>query len=80
MEEKVSATESWNAPLVARPAETTGAAGALVTLGAMAFGVTDVQVIAALGTVAALAPSAVTFLVSNGGVRGVARRLWRGRL
>lgn len=67
------------APLVSRPAETAGAGGALATLGAYAFGVTDPQTIAAVGTVAALLPAVVTFLVSNGGVRGVARRLWKGR-
>jgi hypothetical protein len=73
-----SVAAQGSSALLSRPAETAGGAGALVTLGALAFGVTDVQVITALGTVAALLPSAVTFVVSNGGVRGIARRIWRG--
>lgn len=66
-------------PLLARPAETAGGAGAFATLAAVAFGVTDPNTIAAIGVAAGLLPGAVTFLRTNGGLRGVARTLWRGR-
>lgn len=44
---------------------------------------TDTAIISALGSAApslvALAGAAVVYLISNGGIRGVAGALWRGR-
>lgn len=62
-----------------RPAEAAGAAGAAAVLLAVALGVDDAGTVAALGAVVGLLPAAVTTLVDAGGVRGAARRLWRGR-
>jgi len=59
-----------------RPAETAGAttglAGALVALG-----VGDERA-AAIALAVGVVPGIVTWLVDHGGLRGAARRLWRG--
>lgn len=47
-----------------RPAETTGAAGAVALLVAHAVGVSDPDTIVALGVVIALLPAGVTWLVN----------------
>lgn len=61
-----------------RPAETAGVGGSIVTALALAFKL-PVEVVAAAGIVAGAVPSLVTYLVANGGVRGVCRRVWSGR-
>jgi energy-converting hydrogenase Eha subunit A len=61
-----------------RPAETTGAAGGLVAVVAALVGL-PVEVVAALAAVAGALPAVVTWVVERGGVRGVARLVWRGR-
>lgn len=61
-----------------RPAETTGAAGGLIAVVAALVGL-PVEVVAALAAVAGALPAAVTWVVERGGVRGVARLVWRGR-
>lgn len=61
-----------------RPAETSGTLGAAAVAVAYAAGC-SADTIAAVGVVAGLVPTAVSFVVDNGGVRGVARRLWAGR-
>lgn len=48
-----------------RPAETSGLAGAVVLLGARAFGVTDPDVLIAAGVVVAALPAVVTWIVST---------------
>lgn len=78
-DEKVAAQSDERRPLLNRPAETAGAGGAIATLAAVAFGETDPNTIAAIGVAAGLLPAAVTLVVSNGGFRGIARTLWRGR-
>lgn len=60
-----------------RPAETVGTLGAIAT-GVAALAGGSVELVAVVGVVAGALPAAVTFLVSNGGIRGVARALWRG--
>lgn len=62
-----------------RPAESAGATGGIALIIARVAGVKDPDVLVALGALVGLIPSAVTLLVANGGVRGVARKLWRGR-
>lgn len=47
-----------------RPAETGGVAGAATLLLVRAFGVTDPDVIVALGVVVALVPAAITWIVN----------------
>lgn len=61
-----------------RPAETTGGLAGLATALAALFGA-DTATVAIVGTIAGLLPSAVTLLVTHGGVRGVLRAVWRGR-
>lgn len=61
-----------------RPAETAGAGAAVATLLALALGLRDPEIIAALIAIVGLVPAGVTLLVANGGVRGVVRKLWRG--
>lgn len=61
------------------PAESAGGAGAVALLIAYLLGVDDPEALVALGAALGLIPAAVTLLVANGGVRGVARLLWRGR-
>jgi hypothetical protein len=63
---------------VTRPAETGGALGTIGLLIAYIFGVTDAQTVAIIGAGVGLFPSVVTFLVANGGIRGVASKLWVG--
>lgn len=62
-----------------RPAESAGAGGAIALLIAHMFGVSDPDLLAAIGAGLLLVPAAVTLFVSNGGVSGVGRLLWRGR-
>lgn len=61
-----------------RPAETTGTLGAIAT-GIIALAGGSVELVAVVGIAAGALPAAVTFLVTHGGIRGVARALWRGR-
>lgn len=61
------------------PAETSSGAGAVALVVAYLLGVDDPEALVALGAALGLIPAAVTLLVANGGVRGVARLLWRGR-
>ena len=61
----------------ARPAEATGGLAALATAIAYAAGASP-GVVAIVGTLAGLLPSAVTLLVANGGIRGAWRRLLNG--
>lgn len=65
-------------PIRTRPAETTGVTAGLATAVAALAGASTTTV-AIVGTIAGLLPAAVTLLVSNGGIRGVMRALWRGR-
>lgn len=60
-----------------RPAEASGGVGAAAVALALALGAPE-PVIAAVGIAAGLVPSAVTLLVSNGGLRGAWRRLLNG--
>lgn len=62
-----------------RPAETAGAGGAVAALVAFIAGVKDPQTIVYMTVAVGLIPGAVTALVLNGGIKGVARLLWRGR-
>ena len=62
------------------PASTTGIAGALaLLLGHFAVGIDDPDALAAIGAVLLSLPAAVSLLVAQGGIRGVLRKLWRGR-
>lgn len=61
-----------------RPAESTGALGAMVTVIAAAAGAST-TLVAVLGAISAAAPAGVTWLVGHGGIRGVARALWGGQ-
>ncbi|MDQ3276264.1 MAG: hypothetical protein M3Q39_14890 [Actinomycetota bacterium] len=61
-----------------RPAETTGGLAGVATAVAALAGA-PVEAVAIVGTLAGLLPSAVTLLVSNGGLRGVWRTLRDGR-
>ena len=62
-----------------RPAESIAGAGSIAYLMAYVLGVDDQQLVVVLGASLGLIPSAVTLVVANGGVRGVLRKLWRGR-
>jgi hypothetical protein len=62
-----------------RPAETGGAVAAIAVLVAHTLGVDNAQVITALVAAVGLVPAAITLLVSNGGLRGVAAKIWRGK-
>jgi hypothetical protein len=62
-----------------RPAEKVSASGSLALLVGYAAGIRDAEALVAVGVVLGLVPAAVTLLVSSGGVRGVAARLWRGK-
>lgn len=62
-----------------RPAESLAGTGSIALLIAYVLGVTDPQVVACLGAAVGLMPAAVTLLASNGGIRGVLAKLWRGR-
>lgn len=61
-----------------RPAETAGGLGAAATAVAALLGAST-ETVAAVGTLAGAVPAIVTAVVANGGVRGVARRVWFGR-
>jgi hypothetical protein len=65
--------------VLARPAETAGAGATIGGLVAVIAGVRDTQTLAYIIGGIGLVPAAVTFLVDNGGVRGVVRTLWRGK-
>lgn len=65
--------------MTSRPAESTGVAGSIAFLLCIILGVRDIEVLAALGTAVGALPALVTILVANGGIRGVARKLWQGR-
>jgi hypothetical protein len=69
----MTATRKKRGVVRRRPAESTAAAGGLAGLAvAIGSGDTVTVVVALLGFV----PAAVTYLVSNGGVRGLAAKLW----
>ena len=59
-----------------RPAETAGGA---VGVGGIIVALAAHNTLAAVLAATGLVPAAVTLLVANGGVRGVARVLWAGR-
>lgn len=61
-----------------RPAETGGGLGAAATFVAYAAGC-SVETVAAVGVIAGLVPSVVSFVVDNGGVRGVVNLVLNGR-
>ena len=61
-----------------RPAETGGGLGAAVTFAAFALGF-SVETVTAAGVIAGLVPSVVSFVVDNGGLRGVLRLVLNGR-
>lgn len=61
-----------------RPAETGGAAGTIGLLVAAVLGVTDQTTILLIGAGIGLIPTAITFVVANGGIRGVLSKLWIG--
>lgn len=60
------------------PAETGGVLGSAATAIAVALHASE-EWVAVSGIVAGLIPFAVTFIVSNGGVRGLCSKLYRGR-
>lgn len=62
-----------------RPAETLTGAGALGSVLAIVLGVHDPQQIACMVAGLGLVPAGVTLYVDSGGLRGVLRKLWRGR-
>lgn len=62
-----------------RPAESAGIAGTIGLLIARVAGVHDVDTVTVIGAAVGAVPALVTFLVANGGVRGVARLVWKGR-
>lgn len=59
-----------------RPAETAAAAGGI---GGLAAAIVTKDWVVAVVAAWNFIPAAVTLLVTNGGVRGVVRLLWRGR-
>ena len=59
-----------------RPAETAGAAGGLTGL-IIAIAAGD-PLAAAIAT-AGFLPAATTYLITHGGIRGLAQRIWTGR-
>lgn len=62
-----------------RPAEAITGTAALGALLALQLGVTSPDAQAAMIAGLGLVPASVTLLVTNGGVRGVLRKLWRGQ-
>lgn len=60
------------------PAESLSAVGGVGLAVGVLLGVDDPETLAALAAVLGVLPGAVTLLVRNGGLRGVARKLWRG--
>jgi hypothetical protein len=79
MAPRSTTVELTTTTLPARPAEKAGAAGTIAILAGYAFGIKDPGVLAAIGAGIGLVPATVTYVVTNGGLRGVARKLWRGR-
>ena len=63
-----------------RPAESTAAVAGMGSLLAYVFGVRNPETLAAMLAGISLLPASVTLLVSNGGIRGVARLIWRGKV
>lgn len=62
-----------------RPAEAIGVtAGVGVVVGRL-LGVEDPDVLAGLALAVGAVPGLVTYVVSNGGLRGVLGAVWRGR-
>lgn len=61
-----------------RPAETTAGLGSVALLLAYVLGIDDPDLLVGLGATLGLVPGGVTLLVTNGGIRGVLRKLWRG--
>lgn len=61
-----------------RPAELGGVAGTIGALIAHIAGVNDATTITYIAAGVGLIPGCVTFLVANGGVRGVLAKLWLG--
>ncbi|EHN09196.1 hypothetical protein PAI11_40030 [Patulibacter medicamentivorans] len=62
-----------------RPAETTAAGGGLLAVVAALLGL-PVEVVAAIAAVGGALPGVVSWLVDHGGVRGVLRAVWAGRI
>ena len=62
-----------------RPAETASGTAAIGALLAVIFGVNDPQTLAAIIAGLGLTPAAISLIVDAGGIRGVLRKLWRGR-
>lgn len=62
-----------------RPAETATGVAALGSLLAIITGVTDPQTLAAIITGLGMLPAGVSLFVDAGGVRGIARKVWRGK-
>lgn len=65
--------------MTTRPAETAGAGAAIAALIARIAGVHDADTLTYMAVAIGLIPAAVTALVANGGLSGVARLFWRGR-
>jgi hypothetical protein len=61
-----------------RPAETAGGLVVVALNVAHVLGVTDPAVLTAIGTAAGLVGTAITFVVSHGGIRGIWRTLAGG--
>jgi hypothetical protein len=62
-----------------RPAESTTAVAAVGALTAYVHGVRDPQTLATITAGIGLLPAAISLVVDAGGLRGVLRKLWRGR-
>lgn len=66
-------------PARTRPAEALAGTGAIGLLIAYVLGVRDPEQVAVIGAAVGLIPAVVTTVVDAGGVRGVLRKVWRGR-
>lgn len=62
-----------------RPSESLTATAAIGSLLAVILGVNDPQTIAAMVAGLGVLPAAITLVVDAGGLRGVLRKLWRGK-
>ena len=62
-----------------RPAETSAAGGGIALVIGRLLGIDDPDLLAGLGLAVALIPAVVSFVVSNGGLRGVWRLIRDGR-
>lgn len=60
-----------------RPAETAGGLGAAATALSALLGA-PTETVAAVGVIAGVLPGGVTWVVSNGGLRGLFSRFWAG--